>query len=196
MDTAPTTSRRGRPSNRDQVLQAAMTVALRDGPGAVTIDAVVAECGMSRGGVLYHFPSKDALLRALVDQDIEAVRELTGLQNGEAASRTREQRTRAYYKACTSWPPERGHVALAVALATNPGLLDTWAHVQRDLDAVDSAAGPVMEETSGTDALGAVVARLALDGLWFSDLIDSERFTAEQRERVVEAILNLVEART
>jgi len=150
----------------------------------VTIDAVVTESGMSRGGVLYHFPSKDALLQALVDQDIEVVREMTGLESGDAATRSREQRVRAYHDACTAWPPERGHVALAVALANNPGLLRTWAQVQRDLDTADTAdAGGHGEPTA------AMVARLALDGLWFSDLVDSDRFTDEQRERVVSAIL-------
>jgi AcrR family transcriptional regulator len=178
--------RRGRPSNRRGVLEAATRVALRDGPGAVTIDAVMTEAEMSRGGVLYHFPSKDALLQALVDQDIDVVREKTGLESGEALSRA--QRLRGYHDACTTWPPERGHVALAVALANNPALLRTWAQVQRDLDRADTA------DTAGTADAGdeptaATVARLALDGLWFSDLVDAERFTAERRERVVSAIL-------
>jgi AcrR family transcriptional regulator len=166
------------------VLDAATRVALREGPGAVTIDAVVTEAGMSRGGVLYHFPSKDALLQALVDQDIDVVREMTGLDSGEAPARSREQRVRAYYDACTAWPPERGHVALAVALANNPALLRTWAQVQRDLDEAD-AAGQDDEPTA------AMLARLALDGLWFSDLVDRERFTDEQRERVLSAILSM-----
>jgi AcrR family transcriptional regulator len=176
--------RRGRPSHRRRVLDAATQVALREGPGAVTIDAVVTEAGMSRGGVLYHFPSKDALLQALVDQDIDVVREMTGLDSGEAPARSREQRVRAYYDACTAWPPERGHVALAVALANNPALLRTWAQVQRDLDEAD-AAGQDDEPTT------AMLARLALDGLWFSDLVDRERFTGEQRERVLSAILSM-----
>lgn len=181
--------RRGRPSNRRRVLDAATKVALRDGPGAVTIDAVVTEAGMSRGGVLYHFPSKNALLQALVDQDIDVVREMTGLESGEAPARSRERRARAYYDACTAWPPERGHVALAVALANNPALLRTWAQVQRDLDQAD-AAGADGEPTA------AIVARLALDGLWFSDLVDPDRFTAEQRERIVAAILGSTEEGT
>ena len=105
--------RRGRPSNRRSVLDAATRVALREGPGAVTIDAVVTEAGMSRGGVLYHFPSKDALLQALVDQDIDVVREMTGLQSGEAAARSREQRVRAYHDACTAWPPDQLPTELA-----------------------------------------------------------------------------------
>jgi AcrR family transcriptional regulator len=197
MSQSVTTSRRGRPSNRGHVLQAAMTVAMREGPGAVTIDAVVAESGLSRGGVLYHFPSKDALLQALVNHDLAAVRDLTGLDTGEAAARTSQERARAYYEACTSWPPERGHVALAVALATNPALLTPWAEVQRELDAVDAdSAGSGADDTGQVgahDAVAAVVARLALDGLWFSDLIDAERFAPEQRERVVAAILAVAE---
>ncbi|MGH3356353.1 MAG: TetR/AcrR family transcriptional regulator, partial [Nocardioidaceae bacterium] len=80
-------TRLGRPSNRPQVLAAATKVALRDGPGAVTIDAVVSEAGMSRGGVLYHFPSKDALLQALVDQDIDRVRDMTGLDGNQPTDR-------------------------------------------------------------------------------------------------------------
>jgi AcrR family transcriptional regulator len=178
--------RRGRPSNRRRVLDAATRVAVREGPGAVTIDAVVTEAGMSRGGVLYHFPSKDALLQALVDQDIDVVREMTGLASGEAATRPREQRVRAYYEACTAWPPERGHVALAVALANNPALLHTWAQVQRDLDGADTADAAHQDG----EPTAAMVARLALDGLWFSDLVDRDRFTDEQRERVVSMILS------
>lgn len=174
--------RPGRPSNRERVLAATTRVALRDGPGAVTVDAVVSETGLSRGGVLYHFPSKDALLQALVDQDIDAVREVTGLDRGDTGTRSSAERIRAYHDACTGWAPERGHVALAVALAHNPALLRSWAHVQRDLDAVDATDG-------GDTALTALVARLALDGLWFSDLVDPERFTPEQREQVVRAVV-------
>jgi AcrR family transcriptional regulator len=172
----------GRPSHRARVLEAATAVALREGPGAVTIDAVVTEAGMSRGGVLYHFPSKDALLQALVDQDIDAVREVTGLDAGTAGRGSSAERVRAYYDACTAMTPERGRIALAVALAENPALLRTWVSVQRELDAVDAA------DRTG-HATVSLLARLALDGLWFSDLIDPDRFTAAQRKRLVSAIL-------
>jgi AcrR family transcriptional regulator len=175
-------ARPGRPSNRARVLAAATTVALRDGPGAVTIDAVVAEAGMSRGGVLYHFRSKDALLQALVDQDIDSVRAVTGLDHGTAGEGSSADRIRAYYDACTAWAPERGRIALAVALAENPALLRTWAAVQRELD----AAEPMDSSDAATATL---VARLALDGLWFSDLVDAGRFTPAQRTRLVETII-------
>lgn len=51
--------------DRDDLLDAAERVANRDGAGQLTIDAVAAEAGVSKGGVLYAYPSKDALIDAL-----------------------------------------------------------------------------------------------------------------------------------
>ncbi|MCB5226276.1 TetR/AcrR family transcriptional regulator [Alishewanella sp. 16-MA] len=49
-----------------QILQAALAVAAEKGPGKVTLDAVAQASGLSKGGLLYHFPSKEALLSAMV----------------------------------------------------------------------------------------------------------------------------------
>ncbi len=44
--------------DRSALLDAAERVVLRDGAGQLTMDAVAAEAGVSKGGVLYAFPSK------------------------------------------------------------------------------------------------------------------------------------------
>lgn len=54
-----------RPSSRDRILDALVTVVLRDGSTAATLDAVSAEAEVSKGGLLYHFPSRDALFAGL-----------------------------------------------------------------------------------------------------------------------------------
>lgn len=51
--------------DRSALLDAAERVVLRDGAGQLTMDAVASEAGVSKGGVLYAFPSKDALIDAL-----------------------------------------------------------------------------------------------------------------------------------
>ncbi|SCX47408.1 transcriptional regulator, TetR family [Klenkia marina] len=54
-----------RPSNRDRVLDAYEAL-LVDGAGAtVTLDAVAEAAAVSKGGLLYHFPSKEALVDGL-----------------------------------------------------------------------------------------------------------------------------------
>lgn len=45
-----------RPSKRDTILQAALSVVETDGVTAVTYESVAAASGLTKGGLLYHFP--------------------------------------------------------------------------------------------------------------------------------------------
>ncbi|MBW0118178.1 TetR/AcrR family transcriptional regulator [Pseudonocardia abyssalis] len=53
---------------RDRVLDAYETLLIDHGPGAATLDAVAAAAEVSKGGLLYHFASKDALVTGLLDR--------------------------------------------------------------------------------------------------------------------------------
>lgn len=52
---------------RDKICEAAIRVAGRDGLMAMTMDNVAKEAGVSKGGVMYHFPSKDDLVKGLME---------------------------------------------------------------------------------------------------------------------------------
>lgn len=54
------------PSTRDRILDALERLLLESGPLHATLDAAAAEAGVSKGGLLYHFPTKDALFAAMV----------------------------------------------------------------------------------------------------------------------------------
>ncbi|WP_027944408.1 TetR/AcrR family transcriptional regulator [Amycolatopsis taiwanensis] len=58
----------GRPSAREQILDAFQEILIESGSAAVTLDAVAARAKVSKGGLLYHFGSKDALLNGLLDR--------------------------------------------------------------------------------------------------------------------------------
>ena len=49
----------------DALLDAAEAVVAREGITRLTLDAVAAEVGLSKGGVLHHFPTKDRLVEAM-----------------------------------------------------------------------------------------------------------------------------------
>jgi AcrR family transcriptional regulator len=51
-----------RPSKRTNILDAALRVAERDGVTGITLDAVAQEAGLTKAGLMYHFPSREALL--------------------------------------------------------------------------------------------------------------------------------------
>jgi AcrR family transcriptional regulator len=55
---------------RGKILEAAADISRESGPGNLSLDAVAARAGVSKGGLLYHFPSKTKLLQAVVENFI------------------------------------------------------------------------------------------------------------------------------
>lgn len=55
-------------SARDRILDAYQDLLAVEGERYATVDAVATRAGVSKGGVLYHFPSKDRLAEALCDR--------------------------------------------------------------------------------------------------------------------------------
>lgn len=81
--------------DRGALLDAAERVALRNGAGQLTMDAVAAEAGVSKGGVLYAFPSKDALIDAMFSRVFAAMDAIADAFL-TAAGDTPENRVRAH----------------------------------------------------------------------------------------------------
>ena len=54
------------PTTRDRILDALERLLSEATAGQVSISAVAAEAGVSKGGLLHHFPTKEAMLAALV----------------------------------------------------------------------------------------------------------------------------------
>ena len=55
------------PKAREALLAAYRDLLVSEGERAATMDAVAARAGVSKGGLLYHFKSKDALAEALLE---------------------------------------------------------------------------------------------------------------------------------
>lgn len=56
--------------DRDALLDAADRVMQREGTAGLTIDRIAAEAGVSKGGVLYAFATKDAVIDAMFERGI------------------------------------------------------------------------------------------------------------------------------
>lgn len=56
--------------DRDRVLDAAEVVILESDGRDFTLDAVAKQAGISKGGLVYHFPTKDALVRAALEREV------------------------------------------------------------------------------------------------------------------------------
>ena len=71
-----TNTRKRNPSaTRQRLIEAAGELACTEGTAKLSLDAVAARAGVSKGGLLYHFPSKNDLLRGMVASHIDRLRE-------------------------------------------------------------------------------------------------------------------------
>jgi AcrR family transcriptional regulator len=163
-----------RPTARPRLLEAAAAVARRDGPRALTLDAVAAEAGVSKGGLLYHFPTKDALVEALIDDWLDRFE--AEVREGSGGW------PRAYARAvgARSATARATDIALMVAVAGGPHELEAIGRRYSDWQERLLAEAP--------DPVDATIVRLAADGLWMADLFGLAPPTGKLRRAVLERL--------
>lgn len=57
-----------RANSKEAILEAAEAIVLEDGAAHLTLDAVAERAKVSKGGLIYHFPSKEALLVGMMER--------------------------------------------------------------------------------------------------------------------------------
>ncbi len=180
----------GRGETRDRLLDAAAEVVLARGALGLTLEAVAKAAGVSKGGLLYHFASKEALLRAMVNRLVEATEaRIAASCRAEAAGGGATPQAGAWLRGyLTAWTGPEGAPesdrrlgqALLAASAVDPALLD-------ELRAQDALWGQRLR-TDGLDPLLALILRLAIDGLWFNETLGIEVVSAEERRALAQRL--------
>ena len=175
-----------RTSKRDRILDAAVNVINRDGVRAVTFESVAAEAKLTRGGLLYHFPSREALLRGIDEHLVQAwetsMETLLGKRADEATALERYQT----------------FVRVSAQSATRAELM--FMLESADPDADERPWGPAVRRwappppSAGQNdpaALDNFVARLAA-GLWIYEAMYEGQLDESVRARVAERIAGLL----
>ena len=90
---------RKREQARQEILQVAQGILLRDGVDAVTLASVGADLGMTKQAIYHYFPSKEALVRslvaALVDTEIETL--IGAIKEVDSGTKSLGTLIRAFY---------------------------------------------------------------------------------------------------
>jgi AcrR family transcriptional regulator len=174
-------------STREAVLRAASRVVVEEGVSGMTLEAVAREAGISKGGLLYHFPSKVALIGGMIGRLIEDFEDALGRELGTAKGGGSGRWSRAYARA--SFTENRWYLqvsaGLLAAVAEDPALLDPLRKRYED--------GQRWAERDGIDPAMATLVRLAADGLFFAELLGFAPPEGALRARVLEALLALTE---
>ncbi|MCU0772299.1 MAG: TetR/AcrR family transcriptional regulator [Verrucomicrobia bacterium] len=176
----------GRNSSRDIILAAAEAVVLKQGAAHLTLDAVAGEAGVSKGGLLYHFPNKEALLQGMIAQRIEQCEEERRL----AESRFPGDQA-ALLKAIVESgldnddPSRQINAAALAAVANDPRLLAPVKQHNRKL----------FKELSAFDQFSrASVVVLAVQGLWLMETLQVSPLAPRQRAAIINELRRLAES--
>lgn len=164
---------------RQQLLEVAARLSHEQGVAGITLDAVSQAAGVSKGGLLHHFPNKLALLDGLFDDLVTRFdREIEAAMAHDPVAKGRF--TRAYIDVCFALDPTTdvpGWRMLTIALIAEPHLKSRWRDWVRRRST----------EFAETDAsTGCVLARFACDGVWLADLMQSHDLDAEARAGLAE----------
>jgi AcrR family transcriptional regulator len=172
-------------NRRELLLDAAESVAVRFGAAHLTLDAVAKKARIAKGGLLYHFPNKEALLHALVQRAHQRYGQL--LEQALADPASRGDFALAHIRSLTVAEDSLRQVATIIitVAATYPGLLrplrDGLTHRYARI------LGP------RHDGSRAIIAMLAINGLLLMEHLGVGPLSPKNRKQIIRQLQTLVE---
>jgi AcrR family transcriptional regulator len=169
---------------RERLLDAAERVVVESGATHLTLDAVAKSAGVSKGGLLYHFPSKEALLEGMLARHFEDVdAEVAKRLASRAGKSSRADMFRERIRVLLELHPERPAVgaAMVAACADNPEhMAPCRAQYRKLLDEFAKLPG-------GFE--GSALVLLGVQGLLLAELLHLSPYTPGERARLAKALL-------
>ncbi|MBB6672948.1 TetR/AcrR family transcriptional regulator [Cohnella nanjingensis] len=172
-------------SKRSAILQVACRLVRERGASRLTLDAVAKEAGVSKGGLLYHFPTKEALIQAALDDFLnrfDSSTEEEAARNAKLDNRWAQ----AYLRQTFEISKEDLEMSFGIlaAASSNPDLLEPMR--QRYIDWQSRMTAECR------DPVEATVARLAADGLFYCELFGFAPMDEKLRSEVLSCLLTMV----
>lgn len=174
----------------DALLDAAEALILRESIGSLTLDAVAAQAGASKGGLMHHFASKEKLLAAMVARivanwrsDVLSAIAATPAGPGRvprAMLDILEFRGDEWSEQC-----KRSSRVLIAALVSFPNLIEPMRAFHRELEVIIASDGL-------PPGVGEAVIRCT-DGLWFMWQFGLQDLQSQDTRNLIGVLRRLVE---
>lgn len=171
-------------SKRQDILHSASYLVCSKGVSNVTLDAIAKETGISKGGLLYHFPSKDALFEAMVTDIMDRVTE--GMMKRVSDDpNPRGKWCRAYIEEVFAQLDDldQANAGLLAAISTHPDMLRPFRE--------HYALWKDNMEHDGIHPKSAMMIRLMIDGLKFNAVFGMPALQERDKNTLLEALLFL-----
>lgn len=167
---------------RKALLEAANQIVQERGVDHLTLELTAKQAGVSKGALLYHFPSKETLIKAMIQDYLEQFSADFNAAAQREDTRMPGRWTRSYLYTTynDNQRNPRMNSALLAAVATNPALLSPMQETFREW--------VQLLEQDGIDPTIAMIIRLAVDGLWLVEMFGLAPPDPEMRKKVWNAL--------
>ncbi len=179
-------TRRKRDS-RESILQAAEDIVAKHGPAHLTLETAANEAKVSKGGLFYHFRSKEALLEAMIRRSMQLL-ETEHTKVAESLTGERNGKLKANIIGTLRHLEGQRPVLTAVvaAIANDPKLVEPMREsLRNEFQALCKELNLRMEDVA--------VLFLASQGLLLMELLGLSFLTPSQIRKVTQRMLLLVE---
>ena len=168
---------------KNALLDAAEALLSEQGTQALTLSAVADRAGVSKGGLLYHFPTKEALITGLVTRVIEEFDALVEAYDDGAPGSWARAYVEATFEILTGEARAYRRWSAITAAAADPELAAPLNEAMGRWHGEPPPGEP--------DPVAAMVVRLAAEGLWEVVSHSPESFGAERLEVLKQRLLEL-----
>jgi AcrR family transcriptional regulator len=170
--------------SRNAALDAAIAIVARDGPGRLTLDAIARESGLSKGGVMHQFRTKEAVLKALLERQMLHFEQFSTPYRAKARAESEnpELATEIATVREAANTPNSAALALLAAMVENPDLMALpRASDEKTIAAIRAEA---------TDPDLAMLRWAAARGLLLGELFGMSSLPKVERERLFARLLD------
>ena len=169
---------------RNAAIRAALAIIARDGPGRLTLDAIARESGISKGGLMHQFRNKEAVIKALLEHQIQHFGDFSERYLATNASTLPQPHLAAQIATLRETLTGQRAVSLAIlgAVAQEPGLLS----ITRETDASTLKA----IKAEAVDPELAILRWLAARGLALTAMLGICPVPEKERSRLFDRLLD------
>lgn len=169
------------------ILEKALEVVVEFGAASLTFDAVSKKSGISRGGILYHFPNKEVMLESLLEHYVGVEMSLF-FKNWEKLGNTPETLAKAEILSMSQRDSKNRDIAVALlaSLVNHPALLEKIRPI------VEHRFKTIMNNPNFAKE---AIILMALDGMYTMRALGLDPLTPKKRKEIFECMLSMCESK-
>lgn len=183
----PNPPKKKRSETRDRLIERAVEILVNQGIEALTLDAVAQAAEVSKGGLLYHFPNKEALIAGIIQHLIDGFNIAIEFELAREKGNEPGKWLRAYVRATFN------SYQIPLALAASLFAAASISLNQETTKKINTQIGEWQQNLNncGLDPIKCSIIRLAAEGVWSTELFEMNAFNKTLRKQILARLIEM-----